>query len=306
VHVQRAPAPVGQDQRADELAVGGRAQLVTDRVALGDVDDRDRTRTTGGGGAPQLAAELVEEPVLGEQPRAQVVRQGLARHRRTLQLGLHPSQHLLGAEGLAEVVVRAERQAVDGVLRVGARGEHDHGQAAGAGAGAQLTDQLEAVHPGHLDVADDEVRELLADAHEGLAACARPTHEQPGGLQRGREQRADHLVVLDHQDAARRLDRLPDRLPDGQAPRRGPRRGPRRAVSSSLAPPSDRRVTPPYVAKPCHGWPSVSGTSARTGRTGATDGGRWHRSRRRAVTRGHARRTSVRHEVTVGASSPSG
>ena len=109
-------------------------------------------------------------------------------------------QHLGGREGLREIVVGAALHGLDRELRGAVGGHQDHGRLGQPP--HQLGQQLEAVHPGHAQVAEHELggRDLeLAQGRLGVG-CA------DGFIALGREHQlealAQGLVVVDDQDAS--------------------------------------------------------------------------------------------------------
>jgi hypothetical protein len=111
----------------------------------------------------------------------------------------HPRHQLLGAEGLHHVVVGPHLQAHDAVGLVAARGEHHHRHVASALVAPDLRAQAQSVLARKLQVEDEEVESLLADALQGPGAVTQGGHGEALGAQVVDEELDDVGVVLDHQ-----------------------------------------------------------------------------------------------------------
>src|SRR5437762_2692323 len=117
---------------------------------------------------------------------------------RRAEAGTHAPHRLFdapAAEWLQQVVHRADLEGADRVLVVGG-GEHDVPRRL-----AERLQHLEAVHPRHLDVEEDEVRALLLDQPEGLHAVGRlpeEAHVVQAGQETDQAVARQLLVVDDH------------------------------------------------------------------------------------------------------------
>jgi hypothetical protein len=80
--------------------------------------------------------------------------------------------YLSGREGFAEIAFRAGGEGFDyaGFAAVG--GDHDDGDASGGWDGEEGFEELEAVHYGHVDVAEDYVERGFLNFDEGFGAVA--------------------------------------------------------------------------------------------------------------------------------------
>ena len=83
--------------------------------------------------------------------------------------GADAREKLLLVEGLLDEVVRPGIDRRDPVFALAGR-DHDHGEEAGRWIVAQPPAHLVAAHAGHLNVEQDEVRRLLADALQRFGA----------------------------------------------------------------------------------------------------------------------------------------
>ena len=83
------------------------------------------------------------------------------------QHGANAAGKLARAERLGHIVVRAQVQPLDAVVLVRAHGEHDHRRVADL---ADALERLEAVHAGHFDVEQHQVRVVVAHLLQRLHA----------------------------------------------------------------------------------------------------------------------------------------
>ena len=129
---------------------------------------RDRQDVELGGGQGDRRAPTVTVRRAGSTTRAPVAEAPPLRGRR--RSGLDPSDELARAEGLDQVVVRADGEPDDPIDLIGASGEH---QDIGVGEGPDLAQDLEAVDAREHDVQDDDVRALCSDVLDGGGAVLR-------------------------------------------------------------------------------------------------------------------------------------
>ena len=124
---------------------------------------------------------------------------GAAAGRAPAQQGPDPGQQLAALEGLDQVVVGAAVEAVDPVLGLGPRGQHQDRHVA---LGPQAAADLDPVEPGQPEVEDDEVGHEVAGDVERLDAVAGGAHLVALVAQRAPQDVGDLGVVLDDEDAA--------------------------------------------------------------------------------------------------------
>ena len=94
------------------------------------------------------------------------------------QHGRDPGQHLVEAERLGDVVVAAETQPGDPVVRGVAGGQEDHGDAGPAV--VDSADHLEAVAAGHHHIQQDQVRLARCGGAQRFGAGGRGEHVEAG------------------------------------------------------------------------------------------------------------------------------
>ncbi len=112
---------------------------------------------------------------------------------------MHGGDELPGQVALGDVVGRPLAQGLDGGLLAAVRGHQDHGQSGVVAADG--LDQLQAVHLGHVQIGDDDVRLLRRDHRERVAPVRRVDGNQAGALlEQAARARAVHGGVVDHQD----------------------------------------------------------------------------------------------------------
>ena len=150
---------------------------------------------------PAAPRAAVPAEVHLEGPAPEELRRRGRRLAEPAQHGADPGEELPRAEGLRQVVVRAELQAEDAVELLVLGGEEDDGQAPGAPDAAA---DLEAVRLRHQDVQDDEVDPARRDAVDGLAAVLRLDHLEAALGEGEADDLADVAVVVRHQDAIHR------------------------------------------------------------------------------------------------------
>ena len=117
----------------------------------------------------------------------------------------HPAQDhtqsgddLFQGEGLGDVVVRADSQAVDTVLHAVLGGE-EQGRGIVAGL-AELVEQGEAVHAGHHDVQDEGVGAVgIRDLQRGLPVVS-SLHVESLELQADLDQVGDVVLIVDDEN----------------------------------------------------------------------------------------------------------
>jgi len=148
---------------------------------------------------------------------------------------------LFGLGRLREVLERAEAHRLgSGLDRRRAR-QQDHGHVEIHG--ANRAQQLDAAHPRHVDVGEDDRDALAAERFERGCAVARFDRLEPAVPDRPRQRRTHQRVVVDHEDAQLRvrLSRHERTLRVGSPPRCPSPNGESRAVDRT-------RVAPPATA----------------------------------------------------------
>ena len=154
----------------------------------------------------------------------------LARHRQVAAAeAAHRAQQRLAGEVLREVAGGAVAHRLEQVAPIRRHGEH-HDPGVGQPR-RELAHRLDAAHAGQVDVEQQQVRPQLRRQLDRLLGVARlPHHFDVGGIQRLADGGSDERVVIDQQDAERRLILHPvPPLPAAAAP---PPRGCRRAAAS--------------------------------------------------------------------------
>jgi len=179
---------VVEDLRLGDDPAGVEHEVAQQRELGGRELERDA-------GARDLVRVLVEDDVVVAQQAV------VDRHGRRLppQQRAHPSDDLLEAERLGDVVVAAEGQPGHLVLDRVARGEEQHGRLAAVG--AEAPGDLEAVDVGHHHVEHEQVGPPLAHGGERLEAGAGRPYVEADEPQTGREQVGDVRLVVDDEHA---------------------------------------------------------------------------------------------------------
>jgi hypothetical protein len=116
-----------------------------------------------------------------------------------LEPALHDVHDLLDLERLQDVVVRPALHGVDRGLDRAEAG-HDHGQRVGVDLG-DLSQQIEAAHTRHLEVADDQVVARAFELLHGARAVLRRAHDVAFHPEEVRDDVANELFVVDDEDA---------------------------------------------------------------------------------------------------------
>jgi hypothetical protein len=114
------------------------------------------------------AAELILDQAAGRQPGAGI---GEALTFRPPNGTLDAQLKLLDVERLGDVIVGPELETLQLVAALVLLGEEDHGDVAGAHAGAQITADFVAVYIRQHDVQDDEMRQNLLGLLQGFATA---------------------------------------------------------------------------------------------------------------------------------------
>ena len=116
------------------------------------------------------------------------------------QHGLDAGDELARGEGLGDVVVGAELEAVDAVVLGGARGEEDDGDDAEGGVLAEAPAEVEAVAAGHHDVEQEEGGRLAFGVGDDAADGEVGADGEAGALQVILHQARDVGVIFQHKD----------------------------------------------------------------------------------------------------------
>jgi hypothetical protein len=156
---------------------------------------------------------LAQAQVLGRQPLL-------------LEAALHDADDLLHLEGLEDVVVGAALHRVDRGLD-GAEAGHDDGEGVGRD-GADRLEQLDAAHPRHLQVADDEVVVGVAQLSQRRRPVLGGANDVALHAEEVGQDVPDELLVVDDEDAGAFVGGLGD----GHERHVGPLRGSQREGTS--------------------------------------------------------------------------
>ena len=174
-------------------------QVFTGKDHAGVVGQRPQNFDLLGRAGHELAVELDGE---GAHVDVEIFHHQMRSLARVLQFvhaaqhGLDARQHLAGAEGLGDVVVRAQFQAEQLVKLLALGGEHDDGQ---VGLLADLAADHEAVHLRHHDVQKHDVRPGFAHVVDGLLPVVGGDHLIAFAAKIGVERLVDVDVVVRHQ-----------------------------------------------------------------------------------------------------------
>ncbi len=114
--------------------------------------------------------------------------------------GFHTSQQLTRGEGFDDVVIGPGAQTFGRGFLTGPRRKQHDGKLLGRLARADCVQQSEAVHDGHHDIGNDEIRHLLPNAIQGGGAIRRGLN-LPAGAQEPAQIAAHIGVVIDYQKA---------------------------------------------------------------------------------------------------------
>lgn len=106
-------------------------------------------------------------------------------------------------DGFGEVIVGAEVHAGAEVGAVGFGGEEDEGDGLPGGFETDAAEEFVSVHFGHHDIAEDELRGLLAEGFEGVPAVGNAAGLEAFELEQADEVAAHFGFVLDDQDGGR-------------------------------------------------------------------------------------------------------
>jgi hypothetical protein len=79
---------------------------------------------------------------------------------------------LVGSERFAEITFGTGGEGFDDASLAALGGNHDDGHAFGGVKGGETFQELEAVHDGHIDVAEDDVERAFLNFDEGFGAVA--------------------------------------------------------------------------------------------------------------------------------------
>ncbi len=113
------------------------------------------------------------------------------------EYALDKRYQLKGVEGLGEIGAHAGRPPTEDIGVLGLGGEHDDGDLPGLGIGLEALEDLEAVHPGHHDVEDDQVGLVGFDFLEGFGAVEGGRHLVAGTLEVDLDE-ADNVPLVVH------------------------------------------------------------------------------------------------------------
>src|SRR5690606_37765939 len=129
-----------------------------------------------------------------ERERALGLEPGSAQH------GPDPRDQNLRAEGLRQIVVRAERERTNDVVLLAPDREHDHRDRAVL---AEPPRDVESVHPRHVDIEHREVGLLALEDVERARAVGRGHDQESGLLQCEAGHRKEIRIIVDQKDLHR-------------------------------------------------------------------------------------------------------
>jgi hypothetical protein len=183
-----------------ELGVAGARSTVGDR-GLDDLPalDHGASRPLAGHGedpAPRLALHVLQERF--DRP----VRPHSGPVGEALEHAFDLLEQEVARERLRHVVHDAEAEGAHPLRELALRGEEDDRHAGGGGIGLQGLEDTVAVHPRHRDVAEHEVGSALPRELERVGGVPGGDDRVPSGHEEALDERADRVVVLDHQDLA--------------------------------------------------------------------------------------------------------
>ena len=113
--------------------------------------------------------------------------------------GVHPGHELVEREGLGQVVVRPQAEALDAVLDRAGRGQHQ--DAAERALSDELPADLVAVHRGQVAIEHDHVVRGRPRLLQRLGAVAGHVHREPAPRQAPHDGLGQVPLVLDHEHA---------------------------------------------------------------------------------------------------------
>ena len=153
------------------------------------------------------ALSSIVSPSIARPPGAQVEGDAadpqlrlLARGALAAQPGPDPRDQLLEVKRLRQVVVGAGLEALDPVVRVAARGEHDHRQPLARG--AQVAEHVEPVLAGQPEVEDQQVEVLVVGERVDARPVADDRGREAARAQPLLQERRQARLVLGDQDPA--------------------------------------------------------------------------------------------------------
>ena len=111
-----------------------------------------------------------------------------------------PVEHVVDVERLRHIAARTVGPAGPRRVVIGRGGQHHDGQGRRERVLPEAFEQLEAAHAGHHDVEQHAVRDVLADAGDGLHGIGGLAHLIAVELEAVAQQPANRLLVVDDQD----------------------------------------------------------------------------------------------------------
>ena len=175
---------------ADHVVAAREAVVVVECFEVVDVGIEQRELRPGGHLELDL---LLDADVPGQPGQRRLVLHLL----RATQDPADPGQQLRGVERLDDVVVRADREALELVGREPARGEDDHRDRRGSRVLAEQARELEAVDVRHHHVGHDQVGRVRPDQVERLLPVVRDPDPIAGRGELDLEETRDERVVID-------------------------------------------------------------------------------------------------------------
>lgn len=142
------------------------------------------------GSAADFAGEEIEGKVGGGQEAGVVAGA-------SSEDGVEAGDEFVGVEGLWQVVIGAEVQALDAFVEGSAGGEQEYGD--GAAEFADLAEDAEAVAAGKHDVEDQGIERARGGEGEGVIAIVADVDDKAGGFERLADECGDLPLVFSHE-----------------------------------------------------------------------------------------------------------
>lgn len=124
----------------------------------------------GGGQRHGLLVEVEGEAVFIEAERAEGEDDRTGGGAVAFDDGLDPQDELLGTEGLGEVVIGTHFEALDTIIDLALRGQHEDWNGVGPGVSLHFLENLVAVHPRKHEVQNDKIGLIFEDSFQSFTA----------------------------------------------------------------------------------------------------------------------------------------
>ena len=162
----------------------------------------------GRGGGDQLAADTQLHGATINLDLADAKRFCRFLPLKSAQHGFHTRQQFAGAEGLGDVIVRAQLQTVNPVAFTCQCGQKDHRDHAEGGIGAQTAAQIQPISTGHHDVQQEERRDGQLCRRQHLTGVCKRLHGVACVLQVVTDQLGDVRIVFQQEDGLTHVQQL--------------------------------------------------------------------------------------------------